>query len=103
MVDNALNAVSPNYATQSIVVQGTGVGGTTSQTINFPNPGTQTYGVAPFALTATASSGLAVSYSVISGPASVSISGTLTITGAGSVTVQATQGGDGTYAAATPA
>ncbi len=102
VVDNALNAVSPNYATQSIVVQGTGVGGTTSQTINFPNPGTQTYGVAPFALTATASSGLAVSYAVISGPASVSIIGTLTITGAGSVTVQATQGGDGTYAAATP-
>ncbi len=43
-----------------------------AQTITFPNPGTQTYGVAPVTLTATASSGLAVSYTVTSGPATVS-------------------------------
>ena len=72
-----------------------------AQTITFPNPGTQTYGVAPITLKATASSGLAVSYTVTSGPASVS-GNVLTITGAGSVTVQATQGGNATYAAATP-
>jgi hypothetical protein len=72
-----------------------------AQTITFPNPGTQTYGVAPITLSATASSGLAVSYAVISGPATVS-GGKLTITGAGSVTVQATQSGNNTYAAATP-
>jgi hypothetical protein len=73
-----------------------------SQTITFPNPGTQTYGVTPITLAATASSGLAVSYAVTSGPATVSGT-TLTFTGTGSITVQATQQGDGVnWAAATP-
>ena len=81
--------------TQSVVVnQG-------SQTITFPNPGTQVIGVPPITLTATASSGLPVSYAVISGPATVSGS-TLTITAVGTVTVQATQAGNGDYAAAVP-
>jgi len=71
------------------------------QTITFPNPGTQTYGVSPITLTATASSGLTVSYTVTSGPASVS-GNVLTITGAGSVTVEATQAGNSQYSAATP-
>jgi len=73
----------------------------TGQTITFTGPGTQTYGVAPITLTATASSGLTVSYSVTSGPATVNGS-TLTITGAGQVTVQASQAGNSTYAAAPP-
>jgi hypothetical protein len=72
-----------------------------AQTITFPNPGPQTDGVAPITLTATASSGLAVSYQVTSGPATVSGS-TLTITGVGSVTVLAMQGGNSVYAEATP-
>lgn len=72
-----------------------------NQSITFPSPGNQTYGVAPITLTATASSGLPVSYSVTSGPATVS-SGVLTITGAGSVTIQATQSGNTTWNAATP-
>jgi hypothetical protein len=72
-----------------------------TQTITFSNPGTQTYGVSPITLTATASSGLAVTYAVTSGPASVSGS-TLTITGVGSVTVQASQAGNTNYSAATP-
>jgi fibronectin-binding autotransporter adhesin len=72
-----------------------------SQTITFPSPGNQTYGVAPIALTATASSGLAVSYSVTSGPATVS-SNILTITGAGSVTIQAIQTGAVNWIAAPP-
>jgi hypothetical protein len=71
-----------------------------TQTITFPNPGTQTYGVSSIRLTATASSGLPVSYTVSSGPASVSGS-VLTITGAGSVTVQASQGGNTNYLSAT--
>ena len=71
------------------------------QTITFPAPGDQTYGAAPITLGATASSGLAVSYSVTSGPATVS-SNTLTITGAGSVTIQASQAGDANWVAATP-
>jgi hypothetical protein len=72
-----------------------------SQSITFPSPGNQTYGVAPITLTATASSGLAVSYTVTSGPATVS-GNALTITGAGSVTIQATQSGNANWIAATP-
>ncbi len=72
----------------------------TAQTITFPNPGAQTYG-APLTLSASASSGLPVSFTVISGPATLS-GNTLTFTATGSVTVQATQGGNGSYAAAPP-
>ncbi|HLX72053.1 MAG TPA: MBG domain-containing protein, partial [Verrucomicrobiae bacterium] len=72
-----------------------------NQTITFPSPGNQTYGVAPITLTATASSGLPITYSVTSGPATVSGS-VLTITGAGSVTIQAAQSGNVNWNAATP-
>ena len=71
-----------------------------NQTITFPSPGNQTYGVGPIALTATASSGLTVTYTV-SGPATVTNS-TLYVSGAGSVSVVAWQSGNGTYGAATP-
>jgi hypothetical protein len=70
------------------------------QTITFPafNPGTVTFGVAPIALNATASSGLTVTYTVV-GPATIA-NNTLTLTGAGQVTVTATQVGNGSWAAA---
>src|ERR1700728_441535 len=68
--------------------------GTTPQTISFP-------AITGLTLAATASSRLAVSYEITSGPATIARS-TLTITGAGTVAVQATQAGNGTYAAATP-
>jgi hypothetical protein len=71
-----------------------------SQTITFPSIPNHTLGDAPFTLSATASSGLAVTYSVISGPATVSAS-TVTLTGAGTVVIQAAQAGNTTYAAAT--
>ncbi|MBS0659772.1 MAG: hypothetical protein JSR82_16145 [Verrucomicrobia bacterium] len=70
-----------------------------SQTITFANPGTRIYGDAPFDLSATASSGLPVSFSVVSGPASLNGS-TLTLTGPGAVVVRASQAGNATYAAA---
>lgn len=72
-----------------------------NQSITFNSPGNQTYGVAPITLTATASSGLPVSYSVTSGSATVSGS-VLTITGAGSVTIQASQSGNANWNAANP-
>ena len=84
-----------NYPYQQINLQGSGG----PQTINFPNPGPVTYGVAPITLAATASSGLAVSYNLVSGPAQLN-GNTLTITGAGSVTVQANQAGNSTYSPA---
>ena len=71
-----------------------------SQTITFPNLGAQAYRAAPFALGATASSGLTVSYAVQSGPATLNGSN-LTLTGTGTVYVTASQAGDGvTYSAA---
>jgi hypothetical protein len=72
-----------------------------SQTIAFPALATPvTYGAPPLALKATASSGLAVSYAV-TGPAKIT-GATLTITGAGTVVVTASQAGNSTYSAATP-
>jgi hypothetical protein len=70
------------------------------QTISFTAPASPvTYGVAPITLSATASSGLPVTFSVVSGPASIS-DNILTITGVGTVEVAANQAGDADYAAA---
>jgi len=66
------------------------------QTITFPAAGPQTFGNAPIVLGATASSGLPVTYTLVSGPATLSGS-TLTITGAGSILVTASQAGDATF------
>ena len=63
------------------------------QTITFNSIPNTIFGSAPITLTATASSGLAIAYSVESGPASVA-GNQLTILGAGSVTVVANQSGD---------
>jgi hypothetical protein len=76
------------------------VTGGAGQTITFGQLPNVTYGVAPITLTATASSGLAVSYTV-TGPATVAGS-TLTITGAGIVTATALQQGNSNFAAAAP-
>jgi len=68
-----------------------------TQAITFPAiPNKQTTD-APFTLGATASSGLTVAYTIVAGSASASVSGnTVTLTGtAGSVTVMATQAGNG--------
>ncbi len=73
----------------------------TAQAITFAGPGTKTLGDAPFALSATASSGLAPTFMVVSGPAAVAGT-TLTVTGVGTVTLRANQAGDATYAPAPP-
>jgi len=72
-----------------------------SQTITFPELPDRTFGTAPFALTAGASSGLPVQFTVFSGPASLT-DGVLSLTGAGTVTVRASQPGNEQFAAATP-
>lgn len=74
------------------------ISGGVAQTITFSPLANLTYGVGPIPLTAAASSGLAVTYTV-TGPATVSGS-TLTITGAGTVKVTAVQAGNIDYAAA---
>ncbi|MFM1772590.1 MAG: hypothetical protein RLZZ71_1732 [Bacteroidota bacterium] len=72
----------------------------TSQTISFTLASPVTYGVSPITLSATATSGLPVTFSS-SNTSIATVSGnTLTIVGAGSVTITANQPGDATYAAA---
>jgi hypothetical protein len=100
----------------SVTVSNPGPGGGTSnaqtytitsnklgQTITF-NPITpHTFGDAPFGLTATASSGLGVSFSIVGGTGSGTINGTtLTITGAGTITIQADQAGNASFNPAPP-
>lgn len=73
-----------------------------SQTITFGALPAKNVGDAPFALTATASSGLPVSYTS-SHPAVATVSGsTVTILGAGTTTITANQLGNATYSAALP-
>jgi uncharacterized protein (DUF1800 family) len=97
LTDNALN--NPG-STQGIQLSGTGL--QLGQAISFPAIPSQTYGTGPLTLSATATSSLPVTYTVTSGPASVSAS-LLTITGTGPVTVQANQVGNTQYMPAAPA
>jgi hypothetical protein len=70
-----------------------------AQTITFPAIASQTFGTPPITLSATASSGLPVSFTVVSGPATLNGS-VLSFTGSGQVTVSASQAGNATYSAA---
>lgn len=72
-----------------------------AQTINFPALADRTYGPAVITLAASASSGLPVSFAVVSGPAIVE-GDQLTLTGSGTVVIRAAQGGDASYALASP-
>ncbi len=94
----ATQAGSDNY--NSATADTTVTAGKQSQTITFATLADVTTTAAPIALSATASSGLTVTYSLVSGPATISGS-TLTLTGAaGTVVVRAAQSGNGTYSAA---
>lgn len=70
-----------------------------NQTINFPAIANRQFSNTPFNISATASSGLTVSFQVISGPATVS-GNSVTMTGTGTVKIRATQAGNGSYNAA---
>jgi hypothetical protein len=69
-------------------------------TLSFAVIANQTYGVAPFTVTATSASSGAITYAVLSGPATLS-GNTVTLTGPGTVTLSASQVASGNYAAAT--
>jgi hypothetical protein len=74
-----------------------------NQTITFQNNlPTPTYGDAPFQLTATASSGLPVSYSSSNQNVATISGSTVTIVGAGTSSITASQPGDNNYNAAAP-
>ena len=67
------------------------------QTISIDTITNKVFGNAPFIINALASSGLPVTYSVIYGNAYITSGNTIVITGAGIVTVNATQGGNQNY------
>ncbi|MEQ8581687.1 MAG: MBG domain-containing protein [Marinoscillum sp.] len=71
------------------------------QTISFEAIADKTYGDAPFEITVSASSGLPVELTFVTGEDLISISESeITVLGAGPVTIQADQAGDSEYAAA---
>lgn len=96
ITDNTLGVAG---TAQTIALSGTAIQGT--QTITFTAPPTPvTYGIAPITLTATGgASGNPVTFSVLSGPGSIS-GNLLTVTGAGSIVIAANQAGDANYTAA---
>ena len=87
-----------SYAAATPVTRGFTIG-KGGQTITFPSIANTTFGAAPFALAATASSGLPVAYQVVSGPAVVA-GNVVTLTGRGTVSIKALQPGDKHYAEA---
>ncbi|MFC4511288.1 beta strand repeat-containing protein, partial [Flavobacterium buctense] len=77
----------------------------TSQAITaiVPSSITKTFGDAPYSVATTASSNLTVTYaSSNTNVATVAANGDVTIQGAGTATITASQAGDGTFCAATP-
>jgi sugar lactone lactonase YvrE len=95
--DNALN-VSPS--SQTISLQGTGL--QQSQTITFGSLSNMALGSVPFTLSATASSGLPVSFASLTTSVCTVSGTTATLVAVGTCTIQATQAGNAAYAAATP-
>ncbi len=93
-----------NYTFTTFVPGTLTVTGNSPQSITFAPLAPVAYGqVTTLTLTATASSGLPVTFQVVSGPGSIPKNGsTLTVTGGGTIVIIATQEGGGVYEAATP-
>ena len=83
-----------------LLAASSGASALTSQTINFAALSGKTFGVAPFAVGATASSGLAVGFASLTATTCTVSVATVTIVAAGTCTLQASQAGNATYAAA---
>jgi hypothetical protein len=71
-----------------------------SQTIAFGGLSNQSYGAAPFTVSATASSGLAVKFASTTQTICTMSGNTVTLIGVGKCTIHATQAGDANYSAA---
>jgi hypothetical protein len=95
----ATQAGNANYVAATMVPRSFTVNGK-SQTINFAAIAAQTVGT-PLALSASASSGLAVSFASTTQSVCTVAGTTATFIASGSCTIQATQPGNTTYAAAT--
>jgi hypothetical protein len=83
-----------------VALSGTGV--LNAQTITFPGIPGQTLGTAPFAVTVSATSGLPVTLTSQTTPVCTVSGTTVTLVALGTCTLQATQSGNATFAAATP-
>ena len=73
-----------------------------SQTISFGTLSNVTFGVSPFGISATATSGLTVSFASATPAVCVVSAATVTIVAGGTCTITASQTGNTNYAAATP-
>jgi hypothetical protein len=82
----------------NFTLAGTGV--KEEQSINFPELTAITYGEANVSLSATSTSGLPVTFAVVSGPGVITGGNTLSYTGADTIVVEATQAGNNRYNAA---
>ena len=96
VVLKASEAADSNYAASSQTATFTVGVGTPSIVFSVAN---QTYGALPFPVSATSNSTGAFTYSVVSGPATIS-GATVTLTGAGTVVLKASEAADSNYAAA---
>ena len=85
--------MSRPYVTQSISLSGTATVATPAITFSVAD---HTYGDIPFTISATSNSTGAFTYTVVSGPATISGS-TVTLTGAGTVVLRASQAADSNY------
>ena len=95
---SATQAASGNYATATTSTTFQAVGATPS--LAFAAIGTQNYGSLPFQVSATSPSTGGITYTVGSGPATISGS-TVTLTGTGTVVLNASQLARGNYGPAT--
>ena len=98
VIVQASQAAAGGYTTTTASTSFTVSGATPS--LSFAAVPSQTYGAAPFSVLATSNSSGAISYSVVSGPASI-VGSTVTVTGSGTVTLQASQAAAGGYTATT--
>src|SRR6202022_3231696 len=97
VVLQASQAADTNYLAATQNATFTVAAGT--PTISFAVPG-HTYGDAPVTVSATSNSTGAFTYTVVSGPATIAGS-TVTLTGAGTVVLQASDAASGNYGATT--
>jgi Big-like domain-containing protein/VCBS repeat protein/glucodextranase-like protein/putative Ig domain-containing protein len=93
---NATYAPAPNVSQGFTVI----AAGQTSQTVNFAPLGNLTLGAAPFTISATASSGLPVTFASQTTPVCTTSGATVTIVRAGTCTIRAAQPGNVGYTAA---
>jgi Bacterial Ig-like domain (group 3)/MBG domain (YGX type)/MBG domain/NHL repeat len=84
-----------DYASLTAASAGNFIINTIAPTITFAVPN-HTFGDAPFVVSATSNSTGAITYSVVSGPATIA-GATVTLTGAGTVVLKATQAAAGNY------